>query len=281
MNQLLTFGKNKKQIRMKVRQVISETPGSFLARLKEHAFIERKSLRLCANRLACLIKTLEFSDISQDDRSLQDIAVFATLVATYDKGFLVILEPSSSDMAEVPDPVLHFVCLDAAIAIRPVFQKYYTVIITSGTLSPLDMYSKILNFTTILQESYTTTLARDSFLPMIVTREDDQTALTTSLQTRNEPGLIRSYGRLVADFARITPDGLVVFFPSYLYMESIISAWQGMEILDEIWRYKLILVETPDAHESSLALETYRTACINGRGALFFLRCTWQSFRRN
>jgi DNA excision repair protein ERCC-2 len=53
-------------------------------------------------------------------------------------------------------------------------------------------------------------------------------------------------------------------------MESIISAWQGMEILDEIWRYKLILAETPDAHESSLALETYRTACINGRGALFF-----------
>jgi DNA excision repair protein ERCC-2 len=259
-----------KQIRMKVRQVISETPASFLAHLKEHAFIERKPLRLCANRLACLLSTLEFSDISQDDRSLQDIAVFATLVATYDKGFLLILEPSSSDIAEVPDPVLHFVCLDAAIAIRPIFQKYYTVIITSGTLSPLDMYPKILDFTTVLQESYTTTLARDSFLPMIVTRGDDQTALTTSFQTRNEPGLIRNYGRLVADFARITPDGLVVFFPSYLYMESIISAWQGMEILDEIWRYKLILAETPDAHESSLALETYRTACINGRGALFF-----------
>jgi len=59
-----------------------------------------------------------------------------------------------------------------------------------------------------------------------------------------------------------------VFFPSYLYMESIISMWQGMGILDEVWKYKLILVETPDAQETSLALETYRTACCNGRGAV-------------
>jgi DNA excision repair protein ERCC-2 len=61
---------------------------------------------------------------------------------------------------------------------------------------------------------------------------------------------------------------MVVFFPSYLYMESIISMWQGMGILDEVWKYKLILVETPDAQETSLALETYRTACCNGRGAI-------------
>ena len=51
-------------------------------------------------------------------------------------------------------------------------------------------------------------------------------------------------------------------------MESIISMWQGMGILDEVWKYKLILVETPDAQETSLALETYRTACKNGRGAV-------------
>jgi DNA excision repair protein ERCC-2 len=41
-----------------------------------------------------------------------------------------------------------------------------------------------------------------------------------------------------------------------------------MEILDTVWRYKLILVETPDAQETALALETFRTACNNGRGAV-------------
>jgi DNA excision repair protein ERCC-2 len=44
--------------------------------------------------------------------------------------------------------------------------------------------------------------------------------------------------------------------------------WQGMGVLDQIWQYKLILVETPDAQETSLAPETYRTACENGKGAI-------------
>ncbi|KAI5864161.1 putative excision repair protein rhp3 [Durotheca rogersii] len=253
--------------RMKVRQVISETPPSFLAHLKEHTFIEKKPLRFCAERLTSLVRTLELTNI-EDYQPLQEVATFATLVATYEKGFLLILEPFESDAAEVPNPVLHFTCLDAAIAIKPVFDRFSSVIITSGTLSPLEMYPKMLGFSTVVQESYTMTLARRSFLPMIVTRGSDQAAISTGFAVRNEPSVVRNYGNLLTEFARITPDGMVVFFPSYLYMESIISMWQGMGILDEVWKYKLILVETPDAQETSLALETYRAACCNGRGAV-------------
>ncbi|KAG5987546.1 DNA-dependent ATPase of the nucleotide excision repair factor 4 complex [Claviceps spartinae] len=253
--------------RMKVRQVISETPPSFLAHLRENTFIEKKPLRFCAERLTSLVRTLELTNI-EDYQPLQEVATFATLVATYEKGFLLILEPYESDTAEVPNPILHFTCLDAAIAIRPVFDRFYSVIITSGTISPLEIYPKMLDFPTVVQESYSMTLARRSFLPMIVTRGSDQASISSSFQVRNEPSVVRNYGTLLIEFSKITPDGLVVFFPSYLYMESIISMWQGMSILDEVWKYKLILVETPDAQETSLALETYRTACCNGRGAI-------------
>ncbi|TVY57496.1 General transcription and DNA repair factor IIH helicase subunit XPD [Lachnellula cervina] len=253
--------------RMKVRQVISETPPSFLAHLKEYTFIEKKPLRFCAERLTSLVRTLELTNI-EDYQPLQEVATFATLVATYEKGFLLILEPYESDTAEVPNPVLHFTCLDAAIAIKPVFDRFSSVIITSGTISPLEMYPKMLGFTTVVQESYSMTLARRSFLPMIVTRGSDQVAISSGFQVRNEPSVVRNYGNLLTEFSKLTPDGMVVFFPSYLYMESIISMWQGMGILDEVWKYKLILVETPDAQETSLALETYRTACCNGRGAI-------------
>ncbi|OJK04707.1 hypothetical protein ASPACDRAFT_49111 [Aspergillus aculeatus ATCC 16872] len=255
--------------RMKVTHTISETPLSFLTHVKDLTYIERKPLRFCAERLTSLVRTLELINI-EDYQPLQEVATFATLVATYEKGFLLILEPFESEAATVPNPVLHFTCLDAAIAIKPVFDRFSSVIITSGTLSPLQMYPKMLGFETVLQESYSMTLARRSFLPMIVTRGSDQAQISSSFQIRNDPGVVRNYGNMVLEFSRITPDGIVVFFPSYLYMESIISMWQGMGILDSIWNYKLILVETPDAQESSLALETYRTACCNGRGALLF-----------
>lgn len=252
---------------MKVLHVISETPLSFLNHLKELTFIERKPLRFCAERLTSLVRTLELTNI-EDYQPLQEVATFATLAATYEEGFLLILEPFESDTASVPNPILHFTCLDAAIAIKPVFDRFSSVIITSGTISPLDMYPRMLGFNAIVQESYTMTLARKSFLPMIVTRGSDQGAISSGFQIRNDPSVVRNYGNLLTEFCKLTPDGVVVFFPSYLYMESIISMWQGMDILDTVWKYKLILVETPDSQETSLALETYRTACNNGRGAV-------------
>ena len=253
--------------RMKILHVISETPQSFLQHLKDLTFIEKKPLRFCAERLTSLVRTLELSNI-EDYQPLQEVASFATLVATYDTGFLLILEPYESDTATVPNPVLHLTCLDAAIAIKPVFERFSSVIITSGTISPLEIYPKMLGFSTVVQESYAMTLARRSFLPMIVTRGSDQGSMSSGFQTRNDPSNVRNYGNLLVEFSKLTPDGVVVFFPSYLYMESIISMWQGMGILDQVWKNKLLLVETPDSQETSLALETYRTACSNGRGAV-------------
>ncbi|CAK7896069.1 general transcription and DNA repair factor IIH helicase subunit XPD [[Candida] anglica] len=253
--------------RMKVLHVISETPPSFLQHLKKLTFIDRKPLRFCSERLSLLVRTLELTEID-DFTALKDIATFATLVSTYETGFQLILEPFETEGSTVPNPILHFTCLDASMAMKPVFDRFSSVIITSGTMSPLDMYPRMLNFQTVIQESYTMTLTRRSFLPMIVTKGSDQVSISSRFEIRNDPSVVRNYGSLLIEFAKITPDGMVVFFPSYLYMESIISMWQNMGVLDEVWKYKLILVETPDAQETSVALETYRKACSNGRGAV-------------
>ena len=253
--------------RMKVLHVIAETPPSFLQHLKQLTFIDRKPLRFCSERLSLLVRTLQVTEV-EEFMALKDIATFASLVSTYESGFTLILEPFETENATVPNPILRLSCLDASIAIKPVFEKFSSVIITSGTISPLDMYPKMLNFDTVIQQSYTMTLDRRSFLPMIVTKGSDQVAISSRFEIRNDPSVVRNYGTLLIEFSKITPDGLVVFFPSYLYMESIISQWQTMGILDEVWKYKLILVETPDAQETSLALETFRKACSNGRGAV-------------
>lgn len=253
--------------RMRVLHVVAETPASFLQHLKEITFIERKPLRFCAERLRMLVQTLELTRIDEYI-SLQTVAFFATLVSTYDKGFLLILEPFETENATVPNPIFHFTCLDASLAIAPVFERFSSVIITSGTISPLDMYPKMLKFDTVVQESYTMTLTRQCFLPLVITRGSDQVAISSRFEVRNDPSVVRNYGNILIEYAKCTPDGVVAFFPSYLYMESIVAAWHDMGILDEVWKHKLVFVETPDAPETSIALENYRRACDNGRGAI-------------
>ncbi|KAI9159256.1 TFIIH/NER complex ATP-dependent 5'-3' DNA helicase subunit [Blastocladiella emersonii ATCC 22665] len=249
--------------RLKVKHVVAESPASFLLHLTEMTYIERKPLQFCSERLSSLVRTLEITDID-NYAELSKVAMFGTLVATYFRGFMLILEPHDTGT----DTVLHLTCLDASLAIKPVFQRFPTVIITSGTLSPLHMYGKMLGFTPIIEKSYDMSLTRDCFCPLVITRGSDQVAISSKFEVRDEPAVVRNFGQILIQLATIVPDGVVCFFPSYLYMESIVSMWNAMGLLDEVWRHKLIFVETPDAAETAVALENYRAACDNGRGAV-------------
>nr|XP_018264569.1 DNA excision repair protein ERCC-2 [Kwoniella dejecticola CBS 10117]OBR86727.1 DNA excision repair protein ERCC-2 [Kwoniella dejecticola CBS 10117] len=253
--------------RMRVLHVVAETPQSFLAHLKEITYIEKRPLKFAAERLTSLVRTLELTNIDEH-YSLQKVASFGTLVATYEKGFLLILEPYETEHATVPNPIFHFTCLDPSLAIAPVFERFSSVVITSGTISPLDMYPKILQFRPVTEQSYPMTLTRNAFLPMVITRGSDQVPISSRFEVRNDPAVVRNFGSILIDMAKTVPDGVVAFFPSYLYMESIVSAWYDMGILSEVWKHKLLFVETPDAMETSIALRNYREACNNGRGAV-------------
>ena len=142
------------------------------------------------------------------------------------------------------------------------------------------------------------TLTRNSFLPLVcaclflcfhnlssgmiqvITRGSDQVAISSRFEVRNDPAVVRNFGSILVEYSKIVPDGIVAFFPSYLYMESIVAAWNDMVrftynenwnnceneifkgILNEVWKHKLIFVETPDANETSIALENYRRVHI-------------------
>jgi Rad3-related DNA helicase len=47
-------------------------------------------------------------------------------------GFVLITEPCDDRTPNISNPVMHFSCLDASIAIKPVFDRFQTVVITSG-----------------------------------------------------------------------------------------------------------------------------------------------------
>ncbi|XP_030400477.1 general transcription and DNA repair factor IIH helicase subunit XPD isoform X2 [Gopherus evgoodei] len=219
--------------RLRVHHMVQESPPSFLKDVFEKVCIERKPLRFCAERLRSLLRTLEIVDIA-DFSPITLIANFATLVSTYAKGFTIIIEPFDDRTPTIANPILHFSCMDASIAIKPVFERFQSVIITSG----------------------------------IVGRGNDQVAISSKFETREDIAVIRNYGNLLLEMSAIVPDGIVAFFTSYQYMENIVASWYEQGILENIQRNKLIFIETQDGAETSMALEKYQEACENGRGAI-------------
>jgi DNA excision repair protein ERCC-2 len=113
------------------------------------------------------------------------------------------------------------------------------------------------------------TLTRDCVCPLVVTRGADQLPLSTKFDMRSDPAVVRNYGRLLVDLASVVPDGMVCFFVSYSYMDSIVAAWNESGLLKELMDIKLVFIETADVVETTLALDNYRRACNAGRGAVF------------
>jgi len=249
------------------KEVKSQTPPAFfLDYERETKVADVTGLQHSVDRLSLLLSTLEVADMDEFT-PLMKICSFGALAATYAEGFVVLFEPV--DDHGLADPRLMLCCVDAALAIRPVFSKYRSVIIMSGTLSPLDMYPKMLDFRPAVAESLTMSLSRALVLPLVVSKGNDQNPITTSFSAREDKSITTNYGGLVFALASNVPDGVVVFFPSYSYMERMVTQWHALGILSKIGERKLIFLETKDIEETTLALAAYKKACMSGRGGIF------------
>jgi Rad3-related DNA helicase len=261
----------------------------------------------------------------------------------------------------VRSPIVRFVCVDPRVAFATVLDDFKSVLLTSGTLSPLGNYARILGFpgavkaeeqlsvnsnlnsenpnssepTGTVGDGYsagsrrhsppstlrwvTTALAgaaaapplpfpgslgghldpassvltgptgptgplpfrgltlasirlsvdRQNLLPLVVVRGADQSEITSRFDLRTEPAIVKNYAALVLSLCKTVPDGVVVFFPSYRYLDEVLVMWQGMDLLPRLAEEKLVFVESRDAQDASSALSDFRTACDVGRGGLF------------
>ncbi|XP_039030869.1 general transcription and DNA repair factor IIH helicase subunit XPD-like [Hibiscus syriacus] len=158
--------------RLDTENVEKESPVGFVASISSHAGIDQKTLKFCYDRLHSLMMTLEITD-TDEFLHIQTICDFATLVGAYGRGFSIIIEPFDKSMPSIPDPVLQLSCHNASLAIKPVFDQFQSVVITSGTLSPIDLFPRLLDFHPVVSRSFKMFLRRDCICPMVLTRGSD------------------------------------------------------------------------------------------------------------
>lgn len=199
------------------------------------------------------------------------------------------------------DPKITLSCNDSRIAIQKMIQ-HTCLVITSGTLTPFETYKDLLGLDgrtvsikgdkkpdllivtkgndqlsiTSVEENKTyekplEPSPSDNSQNFSQNQQDfskseanfDQPLLSSSFKLRNTPSTIRNYMALISSLSEIVPDGLIIFFPSYLFMNEIISQSNLRDF------NKPIFIETVNYQESITALENYKKCIRSGRGALF------------
>ncbi|EAS01088.2 DNA repair helicase (macronuclear) [Tetrahymena thermophila SB210] len=264
LKKIVIFLKN----RLKEKNATTQDPPQFINDMYISSHLDSYSLKLAGERLNMLLNSLEITE-TDEFSAIDTITHFTSLLASYARGFKIIYQPNPKD-GSLNDPLMTFACLDCSLAMTHVFTQFKSVILTSGTMSPLDIYPKILNFNPYTVKSIDIELTRNSIQPLIATKGIDFTQLSSEYEARANMTVTRSYGSLLIDLSKFVPDGIVAFFPSYMYMEKIIYEWNQEGILDEMRKYKLLYFESKDVAQTSQSLFHYRKACDCGRGAIFF-----------
>lgn len=272
------------RIATRITRTYVADPLTFLTKVKEECSIQINHCIYLSERMKKLLLTLQVSDVGSF-RPVSLLAHMYTLLSTYytderyeKPGFVVVCEAQDPTRPGIPDPVIRTVCVDASLALKDTFSRYRSVILTSGTLSPLDIYPKILGFTAATTKSFRMTLSRKCIAPVIVTRSSESVSLTaeeltSSFKVRKnieaQTLVTFAYESLLLKLAQTVPDGIVCFFTGYQYMGEILLSWHSSGFLQKLAKHKLIFVETQGVEETSIALSNYRRACDIGRGAIF------------
>ncbi|GAX25948.1 regulator of telomere elongation helicase 1 [Fistulifera solaris] len=105
--------------------------------------------------------------------------------------------------------------------------KVRSILVTSGTLSPLPSYAMELGlpFPNVLENPHI--IGDDQIHVRVIGTGVTGKILNSSYQRRQDGEYYSELGNTLVNIARVTPDGMLVFFPSYGVMETCLERWGG------------------------------------------------------
>ena len=105
--------------------------------------------------------------------------------------------------------------------------KVRSILVTSGTLAPLPSYSMELGlpFPHTLENPH---IVRDEQIHVrVLGKGVSGKLLTSSYERRKDKDYYLELGNTLVSLAKVTPAGMLVFFPSYSVMETCLEEWGG------------------------------------------------------
>ncbi|KAL3680444.1 hypothetical protein R1sor_023400 [Riccia sorocarpa] len=159
-----------------------------------------------------------------------------------------------------------------------------SVILTSGTLAPLDSFALELNLPFNVRLENPHVIDASQIWVGVVQAGPSGRGLNSSYKTRDSPEYKQDLGNTIVNFARIVPDGLLVFFPSYHLLNSCVEFWQTVPrgaavnsstIWERISKFKQPVIEPRESALFNQANESYiaKLSDTSSSGAVFFAVC--------
>ncbi|XP_036039620.1 regulator of telomere elongation helicase 1 isoform X5 [Onychomys torridus] len=172
--------------------------------------------------------------------------------------------------------VLSYWCFSPSHSMRDLlFQGVRTLILTSGTLAPLSSFALEMQipFPVCLENPHI--IGRNQLWVGVVPRGPDGVQLSSAYDKRFSKECLSSLGKALGNIARVVPQGLLVFFPSYPVMEKSLEFWRAQDLIKKVEVLKPLFVEPRNKGSFSEVIDAYyqRVASPGSSGATFLAVC--------
>ena len=212
---------------LKEEQEILVTKEKFLEELKKIVDVEFfvQQLKLIA-------------DLVREQKKQSSLGTIAEFIEEWPEGgkeFTRILTKKKDNV------ILMNKCLDPSILTKEVINQCKAIILMSGTLTPTEMYSDILGFSSAVKKEYPSPFPAVNKLALIVPN------VTTKFTQRSE-SQYKEIAKTCAQIANTVPGNTVIFFPSY-YLRN-----QVCNYFSEICTKTILLEQSEQSKEEKAQL---------------------------
>lgn len=183
----------------------------------------------------------------------------------YDKGDSTVMKSIS------------LLCFSATASLYGILkERVNSIVITSGTLSPIDSFSKQLSgkyfsFKNILENDHV--IKSHQLFVGCINRYNNVNLLST-YENRSNINYLKALGQCILDLISCIPFGVLIFFSSYASMNDSIQAWKKLNLYNEINGTKKIFVEPNKACDLKPLLDQYENEIKQKKkGAIFMGVC--------
>ncbi|KAJ2719424.1 Fanconi anemia group J protein [Coemansia sp. Benny D115] len=162
---------------------------------------------------------------------------------------------------------LAFWCLNPGVIFSKIESQARSVILTSGTLSPLDSYATELqvNFASKLEALHVIDPSR--FVTMVIESGPLNTTLKGVYNNVNMFSFQDDIGESMCSIASCCPDGMLAFVSSYSLLDKLVSRWKTTGVFERIQAQKQVFVEAKGASKEDFdkQLKKYRECLTKDR----------------
>lgn len=175
-------------------------------------------------------------------------------------------------------PRLSYQLLNGAEHFESIVEEARAIILAGGTMHP------ITDFKTFLMPSLSPSrfaslscahvIPASNLLATAVSKGPSGLDMDFRYEARSKPDLINELGMIVQNLVNLVPDGLVIFFPSYGYLNMVEAHWKKSGLIGRVEQKKKVFREPKEAADVQVTLDKYTQGiqCKTGKmtGSVLF-----------